>query len=134
MSITRPEFLRPQRGFGVVAAMVVTIVLAGLAILLARTTSTQATSVALDERGVRAYWAARAGLDWGSWQITQAGGCPASTTFSFPSGAVGFEDYSVTVLCNGRLITATACSPAADCGTDMKSRFYVERKVTRAMP
>lgn len=123
-----------QRGFGIIAALVIIIVLGGLAILLVQTTSTQASSVVLDDRGVRAYWAARAGVEWGAWKMTQGGGCPASTTFSFPSGAAGFEDYGVTVACSGRLITATACSPATDCAAATKSRFYVERRINRTMP
>ncbi len=134
MSTTRPD---SQRGIGIIAAMVVTVVIAGLIIVLSRTTSTQALSVALDDRGVRAYWAARAGIDWGSWQITQNGtACAASHVLAIPVTATSISEFQVTVECSGagpHLLRATACAPVADCGAGTKSAFYVERVITRTL-
>lgn len=128
---------RHQRGIGIIAALVVSVILAGLALLLSRLTATQASAVALDERGVRAYWAARAGLDWGSWQIKQnSGACSASTVLPIPAGATSLSDFKVTLTCSGSgpyLLTATACAPVADCSSTSKSAVYVERVATRSI-
>jgi len=116
----------------------VTLLIGGLALTLARMTATQAVSYALDDRGVRAYWAARAGLEWGSYEVAINDSCPASTMVAMPVTATSLTEYQVTVTCsstgNGpRLLTATACAPAAECGTPT-SATYVERVVTRSIP
>ena len=78
MSTTPLKRSRSQRGVGIIAALMVTLLIGGLAVMLARMTATQAVSYALDDRGVRAYWAARAGLEWGSYQRAINGSCAAS--------------------------------------------------------
>lgn len=137
MSITRPDRNQGQRGFGIIAALMVTLLVGGLAVMLARMTATQAVSYALDDRGVRAYWAARAGLEWGSWQVKYgAPPCAASTVVAMPVAATSLTEFQVTVECSGTgpyLLKATACAPAAECGAPT-SATYVVRVVTRTMP
>lgn len=114
----------------------VTLLIGGLAVMLARMTATQAVSFALDERGVRAYWAARAGLDWGSYRRAVNSSCAASTVVAMPVTATSLTEYKVTVTCTGAgpyLLTATACAPATECGAPT-SATYVERVITRTMP
>lgn len=114
----------------------VTLLISGLAVVLARMTATQAVSFALDERGTRAYWAARAGLEWGSYQRAINSSCAASTVVAMPVTATSLTEYQVTVTCTGSgpyLLTATACAPAAECGAPASST-YVERVLTRTMP
>lgn len=114
----------------------VTLLIGGMAVMLARMTATQAVSYALDDRGVRAYWAARAGLEWGSYQRAINNSCAASTVVAMPATATSLTEYQVTVTCTGSgpyLLTATACAPAAECGAPTSST-YVVRVVTRTMP
>lgn len=114
----------------------VTLLIGGLAVVLARMTATQAVSFALDERGTRAYWAARSGLEWGSYQWTISNSCAPSTVVAMPVTATSLTEYQVTVTCTGSgpyLLTATACAPAAECGAPTSST-YVERVLTRTMP
>jgi MSHA biogenesis protein MshP len=114
----------------------VTLLIGGLAVVLARMTATQAVSFALDERGTRAYWAARAGLEWGSYQRAINSSCAPSTVVAMPVTATSLTEYQVTVTCTGSgpyLLTATACAPAAECGAPTSST-YVERVLTRTMP
>lgn len=54
-----------QQGFAVVAAIVVLVMLAGMAAYLASISSAQHASVGLDIQGGRALQAARSGMDWG---------------------------------------------------------------------
>ena len=137
MSTTRPDRNHCQRGTGIIAALMVTLLIGGMAVMLARMTATQAGSFALDERGVRAYWAARAGLEWGSYELTKLiPSCAASTVVAMPVTATSLTEYQVTATCSGSgpyLLTATACAPAAECGAPSSST-YVERVVTRTMP
>lgn len=132
MWTTPPERLRQQRGVGIIAALVVTVVLASLAILLTRLTATQSLSVALDERGVRAYWAARSGLDWGSWQIKNGNPGCTNGSFDFPADTTFKLQVTCSQTDNTYLITAKACSPACTT-TDPRPATYVERVITRVM-
>lgn len=144
MSTTRPSRTKSQLGFGVIAGLMVTLLIGGLAVMLARMTATQAVSYALDDRAVRAYWAARTGLEWGSYELTKPiPSCAPSTVVAMPVTATSLSEYQVTVTCCGSgllcvgpgpyLLTATACAPAAECGAPT-STTYVERRVTRTMP
>ncbi|MDP2133450.1 MAG: hypothetical protein Q8J99_07575 [Sulfuritalea sp.] len=136
MPTTRPDRRQAQRGAGIIAALMVTLLIGGMAVVLARMTATQAISFALDERGVRAYWAARAGLEWGSYQRAINSSCAASTVVAMPVTAVSLSEYQVTVTCTGSgpyLLTATAICKPAECGGP-GAATYVERVVTRTMP
>jgi MSHA biogenesis protein MshP len=136
MSTTRPDPGCRQRGVGIIAALAATLLIGGLALMLARMTATQALSYALDDRGVRAYWAARTGLEWGAYQLERNASCAASTLVPMPATAISLSEYQVTVTCEGsgpHLLTATACAPAAECGNP-ESSTYVERVITRTMP
>lgn len=137
MSTIRPDRRRAQQGAGIIAALMVTLLIGGMAVVLARMTATQAVSYALDDRGVRAYWAARAGLEWGSYELTKPGpSCAASTVVAMPVTATSLSEYQVTVTCSGagpHLLTATAICKPAECGGP-GAATYVERVVTRTMP
>lgn len=91
------------RGFA--APLAVFIILLGLALAggLAMLSGTQQSGIALDIQGVRAYQAARAGLEWGMHRVLRAGppacagvGPGGTSTFS-PGGGLG--DFQVTVTC-----------------------------------
>lgn len=132
----------PRRagGAGLVTAIFLLVVLAGLAVALVTLFGTQRQSAALDEQGARAYQAARAGIEWGLFRRAAdpaaycaaegAGGAAAQTDhFALPEGPANARStlagFFVTVQCwmipgpasdNGavnldrRRIRATACS------------------------
>ena len=56
-------------GFALVSAIFLLLLMAALGAFMVTFTSTQHASSALDMEGSRAYWAARAGLDWGLYQV-----------------------------------------------------------------
>ncbi len=128
MSTTPRKFRLRQRGVGIIAALFVVIVIAGLAITLTRITARQSASVAVDDRGVRAYWAARAGVDWASYQITHSNPSCSGAPTSLPGGATSLSEFSLSIACTGSgpyTITATATAGAGP--------TYVRRIITRTM-
>ena len=114
----RQRICRPARGFGIVTAVFLLVVLAGLGAALVNLTTVQHTTSSLDIQGARAYQAARAGIEWGLYRQLRNGSCVAPPS-SFVVPANGF---TVTVQCilttgPGTLqryqLVATACNRPA---------------------
>src|SRR5205823_13147483 len=70
---TSTMFPERQRGFSLVAAIFLLVVLALLGALIASGTGMQQASGQLDLLGVRAYHSARAGMEWGASQVLDRG-------------------------------------------------------------
>lgn len=130
---------RRAAGSGLVTAIFLLVVLAGLAVALVSIFNTQQQSSALDERGARAYQAARAGVEWGLFRHFSPARCPAETSFQLPAGS-NLADFRVTVVCttmtgttpemSHTTITATACPAShARCPAASNSPDYVQRVV-----
>lgn len=62
-----------QRGFSLVSAIFLLVVIAALGVFAVTLSTTQQQSAALDVMGARAYQAARAGIEWGAYQVIQSG-------------------------------------------------------------
>jgi len=60
-----------QRGFSLVSAIFLLVVIAALGTFAVTLSTTQQQSSALDVMGARAYQAARAGVEWGAYQVLQ---------------------------------------------------------------
>lgn len=69
-----------QRGFSLVSAIFLLVVIAALGTFAVTLSTTQHQSAALDVMGARAYQAARAGIEWGAYQVIQSS--VAGTTFA----------------------------------------------------
>ena len=99
-------FPEPQRGFSLITAIFLIVVLAALGVAILLVATFQHSSSAIDVQGARVYQAARAGVEWGMFQVVDPGntvggpaalpGCFATTTFS-PAGT--FSGASATVSC-----------------------------------
>ena len=90
-----------MRGVGLVTAIFLLVILAGLAVAILSISSAHQASSALDVVGSRAYQAARAGVEWGLYkqlQPTPAGACFATTSFALPAGN-SLSVFTVTVSC-----------------------------------
>lgn len=140
MSITCPE---RQRGFAIVSAIFILVVLAGLAAFVVSITTTQSLTFAQDIQGARAYQAARAGIEWQiqRWLVTTPSAtatCPGTLavpatagtlTFTEP-GPSGFTTTVRTSLTTSGLINfCTIEATAIATGTVPGSLAYVERQV-----
>ena len=138
----RPRSHAPgrQAGVGLVTAIFILVVLAGLAVAIVSMSSAQQAASSLDVLGARAYQAARAGVEWGLFQQRINNSClPGPTTFALPANT-SLSSFTVSVTCSANPIpgqpanfrvTATACNgvPGAACPGPSSSRDYVERRI-----
>lgn len=85
-----------RNGFALVSAIFLLVVLTLLAGFFVTVSNTQHTSAARDLVGSRAYYAARTGIEWGSYQAMLSG-CSGGTS-ALPS-AVAATGFSVQVTC-----------------------------------
>lgn len=156
MSTTRPE---RQRGFAIVSAIFILVVLAALGGFIATISTTQNAGSALDIQSAYAYQAARAGTEWGIFQVVNgAPATPANTvacSATVPAPAISFNGMTVTVCMQQQaaapgsalpagavteagltaiwLITSTACNipdGLGNCPGNAVSPNYVERRLT----
>lgn len=122
-------------GFSVISAIFLLVVLSALAAFIVNISSGQHVAAAADIRGASAYQAARAGVEWGAYQVLEPNGavtagllaCPATTTFT------PFAGFSTTVSCvssnhseNGNSIGVYKFRSTATAGTSGTIN-YVER-------
>ena len=99
-----------QRGFSLISAIFLLVVIAALGTFAVTLSTTQQQSASLDVMSARAYQAARAGIEWGAYQALRNGSCVANTpnVAGLPGTLSGF---SVTVGC---VSTAYADTGAAN--------------------
>ncbi|MGZ4977676.1 MAG: hypothetical protein ACXV8O_11010 [Methylobacter sp.] len=131
-----------QRGFSLVMAIFLIVVLGGIAVFIGRVSTMQHHGSALDEEGAMAYQAARSGIEWGVYQAIVNSSCIASSAFTLaltvpatPTTPLSTVNYAVTVTCtqttptegsttiNVYQITATANNATG-------GNFSVERRLT----
>jgi MSHA biogenesis protein MshP len=144
-----------QRGVTMVTAVFLIVVLAMLGVFIVSVVGLQQSSQALDVQGVRAYQAARAGMEWAAFQVLDpnnnlpgVGGtpnippCPASPTV-LPVLAGSLSLFTVTVTCSATInapttegnrnigayqVVSTACNQAP-CPNPSPGAGYVERQL-----
>lgn len=90
-----------QKGFSLVTAIFLLVVLGGLGAVMMTFFTAQQQSSALDVLGSRAYQAARTGVEWGAYQVLRtAGGCAAATQVLPAATFAGtLSGFTVTVAC-----------------------------------
>ena len=136
-----------ERGFAIISAIFLLVVLAGLAAYLVNVSTTQSINSAQDVDGSRAYHAARAGTEWGLYQVLDPGNAtvvpPASAAWpnmpGCPLAAVlPLEGFNVAVTCavagnyfeagNNRRIRVYQIVATASRGV-VGSSGYIERQL-----
>lgn len=142
----RGKFHRWQRGVSIIAAIFLLLLFAALATYMLWITSAQNRGQAQDFQGARAYQAARAGVEWGLYQLLRNSTCTAPAggnpvTFAGTSLA----DFTASVTCSKTgttdelgspvqvyAISATACNipVGGTCiGIAAGGSNYVERQI-----
>lgn len=91
-------FRSRQAGVGLVTAIFLLVVLAGLGVASVTLFTSQQASANLDLEGAKAYQAARAGIEWGLYEQLRHGRCVDSTSFGFPATST-LGSFRVTVGC-----------------------------------
>lgn len=86
-----------QQGVSIITAIFLLLLFAGLAAAMVSVVSTAHVNLAADVGGARAYQAARAGAEWGMFQLD-----PNAQSAALPScvsGTPAIPDHTVTVTC-----------------------------------
>jgi len=131
---------RNAGGFSLVSAIFLLVILAALGVAMVSISTVQNQSSALDIQGVRAYQAARAGVEWGLYNYIRSSSCVGSSTVAMPAE---LNVFTVTVKCDldvnplgvvpaPAVIKATACNiPVSGTrpNTVPNSSNYVQRVV-----
>lgn len=107
-----PMRMRRQRGFLIIAAVFLLVVLSGLAVYLGLVSRTSQAASAGDLQATRAYQAARTGIEWAAYQIlrdpvggTFKTGCDgAGATRNLTFGST-LSDFTATVTCSSASLT-----------------------------
>lgn len=100
--------MRPERGFALVAALFLMVIIALVVATMSRLAVSQNADGDLALQQARAYQAARAALEWGINRVRSTGSCPTAV----PSLAGGnLAEFTVTLACNARTYTDEGGQP-----------------------
>lgn len=127
MTQQRPSIA--ERGFAIVTALFLLVVLAALGAFMVTLSNTQHLTSTQDIQGSRAYWAARGGVQWAAGWIVANNACPNVN----PAFADGF---AVIVVCTSNQYvegistrTIYRIQATASAGGAVGSIGFVEREV-----
>lgn len=138
---------RSQKGLGALAAVIVLVLLAGLAAAVVRMSWTSQSGMALDVMSARARHAANAGADWGLYQAflgswTSCNNASQTLDLRSDTGMIvtvscrsstyseGQDEAGVNQTIRIYTISAVACNGSAACPDNSRvgSSTYVERE------
>lgn len=97
-----------QRGFTLVSAIFLLVALAALGAAIVSVSTTQQQTSAQDLQGSRAYHAARAGVEWGVYQVMDPDNATYSLPACFGNTAINLEGFAVAVSCTRQTFTEAA--------------------------
>ncbi len=136
-----------QRGFSLPTAIFLLVILAMLGAFVVSVTGFQQKSSQLDLQGARALQTARAGVEWGAYQVLRGAnvppvvpGCFAATNLTF--AGTSMSGFTTTVTCTRTThseltatvymdqITAVACNQTPCPNAAPTSADYIERQIT----
>lgn len=95
-----------QQGFSIVTAIFLLVVLSFLGVAMVTFSTTQHQSSAMDVMGSRAYQAARAGIEWAAFNVTQMtpgthwAGCALGTSVTVAGDLAPFSPVTVNCVAN----------------------------------
>ena len=122
-----------QTGFAAVAAIFLVVALAALGSFMVSISNTQQLTAAQDVQGIRAYWAARAAMEWLVGKTKAASACPAA------SSSFTLEGFDLVASCSMATFSEGAASVKvfslgvqASSGTAGKTG-YVERSLSAGL-
>ncbi len=120
--------MKPQRGFSLISAIFLIVVLAGLAAYLVNTGGVQRTTFIQSVLGARAWQAARSGIEWGAHRALNASGAC--------NGGYTLDGFTVTVSCTSsshteqaQTVTVYAITALAEQGTYGAGSEYISRRI-----
>lgn len=110
-----------QRGFSIVSAIFLVVILSAMGVFMMRMVTVQHVTVAQDIQSIRAYQAARAGLEWGIFRTgipsgTKGTTCPngaASSSIVMPALSNDLSGFTVTVTCQVQIFSEDSAGDLA---------------------
>lgn len=130
-----------QRGFAAIAAIFLVVVLAALGGFMLTFSNTQQLTSTQDVQGVRAYWAARAGLEWAFVNIRATPAVCPNATRTQMAGTVPatVNGYTLAVFCTRSTFSEAGNNPIiylvesrASTGT-VGAIGFIERSVSASL-
>jgi MSHA biogenesis protein MshP len=88
---------RRQRGFALIPALFLIVVLGALAVVAVRVGTGQQQAVIMSLEEARALAAAQAGIEWGAYESLKAGSCAAATALTLTDASL--NGFTVIVTC-----------------------------------
>ena len=93
------KYLSLKRGFSLVSAVFILVILSLTGVYALKLSSNTNAARVLSNDGIRAYFAANSGLEWGLYQvINNPSACPPTTTLSLSQG--GLVHFQTVVSCS----------------------------------
>lgn len=115
--------LRRARGFALILAVFLIVSLAAVGAYLLTVSNVQVETGVMDEQGARAYQTARAGIEWGAYQVLRNANCPGGTTsIAMPFEVAGFHAE----------VTCTAFGPETEGGVPVRTYRIVSTGCNQA--
>jgi MSHA biogenesis protein MshP len=114
--------LHRQKGFTLVTAIFLLVVLAAVGSFMVTIGGTQRTTSVAAVQGARAYQAARSGIEWAIYRVITDGDCSMTNGQSFTTSVSGLNNFTVSLAC-----TPTTHSEA---GTNNVNVFVVSSTAT----
>jgi MSHA biogenesis protein MshP len=147
MCPTSPDRARGERGFTLISALFLLVVLALLGLFIVRVSGLRAGDEALDVGGARAFQAAQAGIEWGLVQVLDPGNAdpalavpgnpqpPACFAAATPALGAAFAGLAVSLTCARALTTelnrtVAVYTIAATAGQGAGTAFAIERQLS----
>lgn len=132
-----------QTGFSLVSAIFLLVALTALGAAIVSVSTTQSITSAQDLQGSRAYHAARAGIEWGVYQVIDPEGAVTPLPACPPDTTMTIEGFAVTVTCTRyqgaatdynevgalRSIAVYNLTSTASTGGAVGAMNYVERQI-----
>ena len=134
-----------QRGFSLPTAIFLLVILAMLGAFVVSVTGFQQKASTLDIQGSRALQAARAGVEWGAYQVLRGANVPPAACFAATNltfAGTSMSGFTTTVTCTRTphseltatvyvdQITAVACNQTPCPNAAPTSADYLERQIT----
>lgn len=135
---------RRQAGFSLATTLFLLLVLSAMGVFMLHVSNAQQIAGVLDLNRARAYWAAKAGIEYGLYQVLQASAACAGPMANLVFADGSLDAFTATVACGtegpicdgGRNVTvytvfSTACnhSVAGACPGDAAALDYAERQL-----
>ncbi len=133
-----------QQGFAIVAAIFLLVVLAALGAFMVTFSNTQHLTSAQDVQGSRAYWAARAGLEWAiagvaaTAPVAPAVLPPATCPVTAPPASV--NGFTLVITCTpqsyteaGATVNMFQLTSSASTAGAVGSAGFIERSLSASM-